>query len=868
MRNLLDIKKSTLVCLVFGILTITPIQKSIAQQAGGATEHQLNQSNQAEQTQRFYKGIFNADETTFNTTVYTFNDITIFSYFNDTDILITSSAGDTVFTDTLAANGFTTFNANSGIFRISSGKSYTALVGDAISNLVQGYFAIDQSGRGTSTLLNTYMVGRYQGEERFIVFGYQDNTSFNIKNLSTGDILFAGVLNKGEHYTLPTTPHRTYLQVSASKPVSALSYGDQDYYVPAANGRFSGTTFYGFSAHIGNWTNSITVSSYHDNNIVYAFNSETGDTLVADTLGQGEVLTYPITQETYWEVEAQKTVTVANIPYSGWNGNYYYMTRAMDETGIGAGKLFYVPTINSRMDIFSFDDDNEVMITYLGDKEDYPYTATKDTVYEGTLNAGEGYNFFTLSGNHVYKVESTGNTSVLQSNGGAGADFMPLSFAQELPDLAISEDGLSFTPPDSVFGEGDEVTVSLVVRNFGPIDAENVVVALYDGDISSEGTAPVIGFEEIPLVAAQDSAIISVDFIVPRDPEFRTLSLQVDPEDLIQESNSSNNTIIRPLVPNKDLLPPLPISVTAPSGLEIEGDSLAGNPFKVTANIFNQGTVDAENVVVKIALFDGLTLVGEDSVINEAALPGQQSLTVEWMVRADKSVSGPNRYTVFVDADNAEAKQANRSISIPDLIAPSAPSNLSSMISPENENNITLNWSLNSETDLAGYLVYYGSESGVYDGVDANEGESPITISTFDEFELSGLPDGGSQYFFVVKAFDLSGNLSEASNESSTTITTDIFDEAETPEQYFIEQNYPNPFNPSTSITYKVPETANVTITLYDMLGRKLSTLVNERKTAGSYQITLDMSSYSSGIYLYRMQSGTFVKTRRLTLIK
>ncbi|MEP5049848.1 MAG: T9SS type A sorting domain-containing protein, partial [Balneola sp.] len=295
---------------------------------------------------------------------------------------------------------------------------------------------------------------------------------------------------------------------------------------------------------------------------------------------------------------------------------------------------------------------------------------------------------------------------------------------------------------------------------------------------------------------------------------------------------------------------------------------LAGNPFKVTANIFNQGTVDAENVVVKIELFDGLTLVGEDSVINEAALPGQQSLTVEWMVRADKNVSGPNRYTVSVDADNAEAKQANRSISIPDLIAPSAPSNLSSMISPDNENNITLNWSLNSETDLAGYLVYYGSESGIYDGVDANEGESPITISTFEEFELSGLPDGGSQYFFVVKAFDLSGNVSDASNESSTTITTDIFDETETPEQYFIEQNYPNPFNPSTNITYKVPETANVTITLYDMLGRKLSTLVNERKTAGSYQITLDMSSYSSGIYLYRMQSGTFIKTRRLTLIK
>jgi hypothetical protein len=164
--------------------------------------------------------------------------------------------------------------------------------------------------------------------------------------------------------------------------------------------------------------------------------------------------------------------------------------------------------------------------------------------------------------------------------------------------------------------------------------------------------------------------------------------------------------------------------------------------------------------------------------------------------------------------------------------------------------------------------VYYGSESGVYDGVDANEGESPITISTFEEFELSGLPDGGSQYFFVVRAFDLSGNISEASNEATTTITTDILNEHQTPSTYSIEQNYPNPFNPTTSISYKVPEAANVQITLYDMLGRKLSTLVNERKSAGAYQLTLDMSSYSSGIYLYRMQAGNFVQTRRLTLIK
>ncbi len=851
---------------VFGI-TILISQSAYSQQIGGTsnpeTIQQLKDSNQ----QKFYKSTFSVDESTFNTTVYTFDDITIFSYFNDSDILITNALGDTVFTDTLAENSFANFNANNGIFNISGGKSYTVLVGDAISNIVQGYFAIDQSGRGTSTLLNTYMVGSYQNEERFIVFGYQDNTSFSIKNLETNEILFAGVLNKGEHYTLPSTPHRTFLQVSASKPVSALSYGDQDYYVPAANGRFSGTTFYGYSAHIGNWTNSITVSSYHDNNVVYAFNSETGDTLMADTLGQGEVFTHPVTEETYWEVQAQKTVTVANIPYADWSGSYYYMTRAMDETGIGAGKLFYVPAISSRMDVFSFDDDNDVRITYLGDKDDFPYTTSKDTVFEGTLNAGEGYNFYTLSGNHVYKVESTGNSSVLQSNGGAGADFMPLSFAQELPDLAISEDGLSFTPADSVFQEGDLVTVSLVVRNFGPIDAENVVLALYDGDISSEGTAPVIGTEEVSIIPAQDSVILSLDFVVPQDPEFRTLSLQVDPEGLVQESNSSNNTIIRPLVPNKDLLPPLPISVTAPSGLEIEGDSLAGNPFKVTANIFNQGTVNAENVTVEMELFDGLTLVSGPADTTVVALAGQTTLTIEWMVMADKAVSGPNKYKVSVDADNAEAKEANRSISVPDLAPPAAPSNFTSMLSPDDELNMLLTWDANTETDLAGYLIYYGSESGVYNGTEANEGESPIIISKFDEFEITGLPDNGSEFFFAIRAFDLSGNQSDLSEETSS-ITTDILLEGEVPVSYSMEQNYPNPFNPSTNISYRVPENSVVEITLYDMLGRKLSTLLKDRKAAGSYQITVDMSSYASGVYLYRMKAGSFIQTRRLTLIK
>ena len=152
------------------------------------------------------------------------------------------------------------------------------------------------------------------------------------------------------------------------------------------------------------------------------------------------------------------------------------MTRSIDETGIGAGRLFYVPTISSRIDVFSFEDENEVTITQLGLNTDFPYDATQSVIFEDTLNAGSGYNFDSPYGNYVYKIESTSNVSVIQSYSGYGAEFMPLSFAQELPDLAINEEGLNFDPSDSEYEAGDNVTVSLMVYNYGPIEATNVEV--------------------------------------------------------------------------------------------------------------------------------------------------------------------------------------------------------------------------------------------------------------------------------------------------------------------------------------------------------------------------------------------------------
>ncbi|HTY58802.1 MAG TPA: T9SS type A sorting domain-containing protein, partial [Bacteroidota bacterium] len=88
------------------------------------------------------------------------------------------------------------------------------------------------------------------------------------------------------------------------------------------------------------------------------------------------------------------------------------------------------------------------------------------------------------------------------------------------------------------------------------------------------------------------------------------------------------------------------------------------------------------------------------------------------------------------------------------------------------------------------------------------------------------------------------------------------------PSQFSLGQNYPNPFNPTTAISYELPRASDVNIGIYDVLGRLVSTLVHERKEAGSYDVRFNGSNLSSGIYFYRMVAGDFAASRRFVLVK
>jgi hypothetical protein len=112
-----------------------------------------------------------------------------------------------------------------------------------------------------------------------------------------------------------------------------------------------------------------------------------------------------------------------------------------------------------------------------------------------------------------------------------------------------------------------------------------------------------------------------------------------------------------------------------------------------------------------------------------------------------------------------------------------------------------------------------------------------------------------------------------------TVVTTGVIAEDKIlPKAYSLAQNYPNPFNPSTIIKYSVPKQSYVILKVYDILGREVATLVNEKKPAGSYQVEFSAkggSAYSgnavnlpSGVYFYRIQAGSFNQVRKMLLIK
>ena len=93
-------------------------------------------------------------------------------------------------------------------------------------------------------------------------------------------------------------------------------------------------------------------------------------------------------------------------------------------------------------------------------------------------------------------------------------------------------------------------------------------------------------------------------------------------------------------------------------------------------------------------------------------------------------------------------------------------------------------------------------------------------------------------------------------------------EEGEIPEEYSLMQNYPNPFNPSTTIRFSIPAASYVTLEVFNALGEKVDVLVSEELSAGTYKYEWKAKDLTSGIYFYKLQTGSFVETKKMILLK
>jgi Secretion system C-terminal sorting domain len=143
-------------------------------------------------------------------------------------------------------------------------------------------------------------------------------------------------------------------------------------------------------------------------------------------------------------------------------------------------------------------------------------------------------------------------------------------------------------------------------------------------------------------------------------------------------------------------------------------------------------------------------------------------------------------------------------------------------------------------------------------------------LNTLPSYTISWLTESGNQLSVEVDS-NASGSVKVRSVSLTTvgpTPATLVKASAQLPGNFVLSQNYPNPFNPSTQIQFSVPKAGYVTLKVYDMLGREVSTLVNGELGPSSYSITWNAANVASGVYLYKLDAGNYSMTKKMVLMK
>ena len=210
------------------------------------------------------------------------------------------------------------------------------------------------------------------------------------------------------------------------------------------------------------------------------------------------------------------------------------------------------------------------------------------------------------------------------------------------------------------------------------------------------------------------------------------------------------------------------------------------------------------------------------------------------------------------DVDVLSASQDDDKIAWYENLNPPIPVELISFTANVNaEGNVVLNWNTATELNNQMFEIERRTKEGQFITIGYVDGYGTTTEP--QEYSYIDNKVGTGLHYYRLKQIDNNGTF-----EYSKIIEINV----DAPLEFELSQNYPNPFNPSTNISYALPTDEFVNLTVYNVLGKTITTLVNEQKLAGSYVVSFDASDFPSGVYFYKLIAGNYVSIKKMMLIK
>ncbi len=291
-----------------------------------------------------------------------------------------------------------------------------------------------------------------------------------------------------------------------------------------------------------------------------------------------------------------------------------------------------------------------------------------------------------------------------------------------------------------------------------------------------------------------------------------------------------------------------------------------------TTTTWNPNITSTGTPVVNTIFVNGSTIyaggafgsVGASVRDNLAAIDASTGLATTWSPNPDSYVYSvvpdPTSQVVYIGGAFSDIFSATSSnfgvVTNPGDAA--LPVELTSFSATLDGSTAILTWKTSTEINSYGFEIEKSTDNIHFNKIGfvkgADNSSSPKKYSFNDSKIFTG------KYYYRIKQIDNNGQFKYS---NIVEIKAGL-----TPDKFSLAQNYPNPFNPSTVISYEIPKDGLVSLKVFDIIGREVSTLVNKYQTAGSYNVTFNAYNLSSGIYFYQLKSGSYNSIRKLILLK